>query len=78
MASLTSMLKITRVKPLAKGPIFINKDRNIDETDSGVKSKNITMINYLIKSKSLIEPSFRVSFLNFGARLIYQNKTSIY
>lgn len=62
---------------LARDPVFINKNNIVDaigDSDSeisGVKYKNMIMLDFLTKSKLLVDPSSGTGFLTPGARLTF-------
>lgn len=67
-------IKDFRVESWGKNLVFINKSNIINEIDISnnmvgkTKSKNIVMLDFLVKSKLLVELSFKAGFLTSWAR----------
>lgn len=77
MALFILILRIIRIKLLVTNLIFVNKSNIINKINGNnnninvTKSKNMVILNFLAKFKWLIEPSSKMSFLTFKARLAF-------
>lgn len=77
------MLKTTSVEPSVKNLVLVGKSiiNKVDGSASKIsktKSKNTVILNFLAKSKLLVELSSGSGFLIFGARLAFAKSRQVF